>query len=90
MATSAKLGNRVGVSEWETLETPADVRRFLRWVTLSMRDGSLKPGEASIFAQLGGVLLKATQATDLEARIRHIEELLERDANKLGSTPTTH
>ena len=58
VATAKKLGNRVGAAEWEALESVADVKRFLRWVILSMRDTTLEPNHASIFAQIGGVIVE--------------------------------
>jgi hypothetical protein len=73
MARKAKLGDRGGVAEWEALATVGDVRRYLRWVVLSLRNQTLEANQASIFAQIGGVLLKATQADNLEARIRALE-----------------
>jgi hypothetical protein len=76
MGRKNKLGNLVGVEGWEALTTVADVRRFLRWVVLSMRDTTLEPNHASIFAQIGGVLLKTVQASEFEKRLDDIEQRL--------------
>jgi len=73
MARKTKIGNLVGVTEWEALATVGDVKRFLRWVVLSMRDTTLEPNQASIFAQIGGVLLKTVQVGDFEERLASIE-----------------
>ena len=83
----------MGVAEWETLETVADVRRFLRWVILSFRDRTLKPNEASIFAQIGGVMLKTVQVSNFEDRLTRIEEALkvaEVADGDTGSQTTSH
>lgn len=93
MGRKNKLGNLVGVEGWEALATVADLRRFLRWVILSMRDTTLEPNQASIFAQIGRVMSKVMQASDFEERLARIEralnvaEVVEDDA---GSTPTAH
>jgi hypothetical protein len=91
MGRKAKLGNLVGVEGWEALETVADVKRFLRWVILSMRDTTLEPSHASIFAQIGGVMLKTVQASDLEKRLEDLEHRLatpERHDESGSPTPT--
>ena len=93
MGRKTKLGNLVGVEGWEALETVADAKRFLRWVILSMRDTTLEPNHASIFAQIGGVLLKTVQASDFEKRLERIEEALkvvEVGADDAGSQTTSH
>jgi hypothetical protein len=76
MATAKKIGNRVGVGDWKALATVSDVKRFLRWVILSMRDTTLEPNQASIFAQIGGVMLKTLQASEFEKRLEDIEQRL--------------
>jgi hypothetical protein len=94
MPRKGKLGNLVGVSEWETLETVGDAKRFLKWVIHSMRNQTLEPGQASIFAQIGGVLLKTVQASDFEARLERIEQALkaagEVDDGESGKQTVTH
>jgi len=91
MARKTKIGNVVGVADWEALETVADVKRFLRWVILSMRDTTLEPNQASIFAQIGGVLLKAAQASDFEKRLEDIEKrLVASDNHDVRSSTLTH
>jgi hypothetical protein len=81
MATAKKIGNRVGCIEWEALESVADIKRFLRWVILSMRDTSMERSDASVFAQIAGVMLKSMQASDFEKRLEDIE-------TRLGTTET--
>jgi hypothetical protein len=92
MGRKMKLGNLVGVERWEALETVADVKRFLRWVILSMRDTTLEPNHASIFAQVGGVLLKTVQASEFEKRLEDIEQRLatSESHNESGSQTTSH
>jgi hypothetical protein len=92
MATAKKIGNRGGCAEWEALESVADIKRFLRWVILSMRDTTLEPNHASIFAQIGGVMLKTIQTGDFEKRLEDIEKRLAtpESHNESGSPTVTH
>lgn len=62
MATQKKLGTPRGVSEWQRLETVGDVKRFLRWCTLSMREQTLDTRNAAVLAFLGMSLLRAIKA----------------------------
>ncbi len=74
MARKTKLGDRVGVSDWQALETAGDVRRFLRWCILSTRSQSLESKDAAILGQLGNCLLKTIQVADLETRLTVVEK----------------
>jgi hypothetical protein len=87
-----KLGGRGGVTQWKKLESPGDVRRFLAWTIHSLRNGTLERGDAAVFSQLALALLKACQESDLEARLRALEEALDRDhdAEQPDNPPTTH
>jgi hypothetical protein len=76
MARKAKIGDVVGVAEWKNLESVGDVKRFLKWVIHSMRNTTLEPSHASIFAQIGGVLMKTVTASDTETRLETIEKRL--------------
>lgn len=78
MATLKKLGNISGVSEWEKLATVGDVKRFLRWLVLSVRDGTMGRQDAGTLALIGGYLLKANEG-DIEARLAQLEKLLAYD-----------
>jgi hypothetical protein len=75
MATQKKLGDR-GVSQWQRLETPGDVKRFLRWVILSVRSQTLDTKVAGVYSQLAMALLKATQDSDFEERLTALEDAL--------------
>ncbi len=69
-----KLGDR-GVSQWQQLETPGDVKRFLRWVVLSLRSQTLDTRVAGVYSQLGMALLKACNESDFEERLQALEAL---------------
>lgn len=71
---------RGGVSEWRALATAGDVRRFLRWTILSMRNGELEKSEAAVFSQLAIALLKACEKGEFEERLRSLEKKLEIEA----------
>jgi len=73
MARQRKLGNRVGVSDWQALDTAGDIRRFLKWCILSVRDQSLETRDAIVLGQLGTYLLKALETSSLEERISALE-----------------
>jgi hypothetical protein len=93
MARKTKIGDRVGVAEWAELERVGDVRRFLKWVIHSMKNQTLEPNQASIFAQIGGVMLKTVQASDFEERLARIERALQTTEvaeSDPGSTSATH
>lgn len=82
------------MAEWAELASVGDVRRFLKWVVHSMRNQSLESNQASIFAQIGGVLLKATQMDGLEQRLSRMEQQLEhpetRTSHEHRESLTTH
>jgi hypothetical protein len=91
MARKEKIGDRVGVAEWAELASVGDVRRFLKWVIHSMKNQSLEPNQASIFAQIGGVMLKTVQASEFEKRLDDIEQRLTTpETHDTGSPTTTH
>ncbi len=73
MARQRKLGNRVGVSDWQALDTAGDIKRFFRWCILSVRDQSLETRDAIILGQLGTYLLKALETSSLEDRLAALE-----------------
>ena len=89
MARRQKLGTPQGVGQWKALETAADVRRFLRWCILSVRDQSLDPRTAAIFGQLGCYLLKALEGSDFEKRLGDIERMVEQQAAGNGGNNGT-
>lgn len=76
MARKEKLGTLRGVGEWKKLESAGDVRRFLAWCIHSVRDQSLEPKTAAILGQLGSVLLKAAETSDVEVRLETLEKQL--------------
>jgi len=72
-----KLGTPRGVSEWQALESVGDVKRFLRWVILSMRANHLDRQDAAVFTQVANTLLRAIEGSDLERRLETLERGLE-------------
>jgi hypothetical protein len=91
MGRKEKIGDRVGVAEWAALASVGDVRRFLKWVIHSMKNQTLEPNHASIFAQIGGVMLKTVQASEFEKRLDDIEKRLATpETHDTGSPTTTH
>jgi hypothetical protein len=93
MARQTKLGGVRGVKEWQNLASAGDVRRFLRWLILSMRDHTLDAKDAAVMGQLGSYLLKTLEASDFEDRIERIERALhaaEGGDGDTGSPTTTH
>jgi hypothetical protein len=73
LATKKKIGNPQGVKEWDALNTAGDVKRFLRWLVLSMRNHTLDRHDAAVLGQLGCYLLKAIETSDLETRVAALE-----------------
>lgn len=73
MATKQKLGDRGGVSSWQALASPGDIRRFLRWCVLSVRNRSLATHEASCLGQLACHLLRAIELDGIEQRLARLE-----------------
>ena len=74
MATNKKLGAPRGVADWQALETIGDVRRFLRWLILSMRACQLDRQDAAVMAQIGNTLLRSIEGHDLEKRLEELEK----------------
>jgi hypothetical protein len=51
----------------------------------------LEPNQASIFAQIGGVMLKTVQASEFEKRLDDIEKrLVTPETHDTGSSTVTH
>jgi hypothetical protein len=73
MAQRTKLGDLRGVQEWRNLESPGDVRRFLKWCIHSIRNQTLEPKTAAIMAQIGSYLLKAVETESLDERVAALE-----------------
>lgn len=96
------LGNRTGVEEWRALETPADVKRFIRWCILSARTGHLTPQDASRLAQCGMHLLHIIEVAEQAVEMQELHEKLdkyqrelmalieERDRRLAQQRPITH
>ena len=89
MPRRKKLGDR-GVAQWLPLETPGDVKRFLRWVILSVRSQTLEPRIAGVYSQLAMALLKACQESDFEERLHALEEALTHDGDQHENHTQTH
>jgi hypothetical protein len=87
MATQKKLGDR-GVAQWQQLETPGDVKRFLRWVILSVRSQTLDTRAAGVYSQLAMALLKAMQDSDFEERLTALEDALRATQQQNGAVTT--
>jgi hypothetical protein len=91
MARQAKLGGVRGVREWQNLANAGDVRRYLRWLILSMRDHTLDAKDAAVMGQLGSYLLKALEAADFDDRLAALEQkLTDHHANDTNGSVATH
>ena len=92
MGRKGKLGTLQGVNEWQGLDTAGDVKRFLRWCILSVRDQSLDVRTAGTLGLLGCYLMKAMETTELERRLEDLEKRLAtpESHNESGSPTTTH
>jgi hypothetical protein len=77
MARKGKLGDTRGVRQWRNLDSIGDVKRFLRWSILSMRNGSLDRQDAAVFYQGANVLLRVIEGNDLERRLTALEARLQ-------------
>lgn len=75
MGRKAKLGNPLGVGQWKALENVGDVKRFLRWVILSVRSQTMDAKTAGVLGQLGCYLLRAIEGNDLEKRMEALERM---------------
>lgn len=84
-----KKGTPPGGS-WTKLETPGDVRRFLRWLILSTKNGKTDAKKAGVLGQLAIYMLKAMEDSTLEQRIRDIERLLDEEQHEAGNSVTHH
>lgn len=71
-----KIGNTRGCAEWLALDTVGDTKRFLRWIVLSMRDGTLRREDAAVFIQAANVLLKAADLSGFEQQLNDLKEKL--------------
>lgn len=74
MATKRKLGIPRGVAEWQKLESIGDLKRFCRWMILSLRDGRLDHKDVAAFVQVGNLLARCIEGHDLEMRLKALEE----------------
>ena len=70
-----KLGSLRDVASWEQLDSVGDIKRFLRWVILSVREQKLDLKTAAVFANISGYLLKAGDGSYVE-RLLRLEKLL--------------
>jgi hypothetical protein len=61
---------------WSKLETPGDVRRLLRWLILQTKANKLDVKKAGVMGQLAIYLLKTLEVSDLEQRLRTLEQTL--------------
>jgi hypothetical protein len=86
-----KLGTPQGVGQWKALETPADVKRFLRWCILSVRDQTLDTRTAATLGQLGCYLLNAMEAADFHRDLLAIKQRLDaHDESRTENGTGTH
>jgi hypothetical protein len=83
-----------GGGSWSKLETPGDVRRFLRWLILQTKTDKIDTRKAGVMGQLGLYLLKTLEVSDLEARLAELERRLEQSSTphyeQPSHTPTQH
>lgn len=77
---------------WTQLETPGDVRRFLRWLILQTKADKVEVRKAGVLGQLALYLLKSLEVSDLSDRMAKIEAALEatEEHGDTSSTHTTH
>jgi hypothetical protein len=67
-----------GGGNWSKLETPGDVRRYLRWLILQTKTDKVDVRKAGVMGQLGLYLLKTLEVSNLEVRLTDLEHRLER------------
>jgi hypothetical protein len=72
---------------WSKLESPGDVRRYLRWLILQTKTDKVDVRKAGVMGQLGLYLLKTLEVSDLEARLSEMEQRLEQSET---ATPHEH
>jgi hypothetical protein len=75
MADQEKKSAPRGVWVWRKLETVGDVKRFLRWVILALKDKKISPTEANAFTQAGIALIRAAEK-ELEPKVKELEEMV--------------
>ena len=75
-------------SEWEALANVGDVRRFLRWTILEVKDGSLDRQTGAVLGQLGCYALKALEASELGARLARLEEIITKRTGTMTGAPS--
>lgn len=79
---------------WTKLESPGDVRRYLRWLILQTKADKLDTRKAGVMGQLGLYLLKTLEASDFATRITEMERRLEHSEtitlHEPGESHTTH
>src|SRR5438105_4014850 len=61
-------------TEWESLQTVGDVRRFLRWLILEAKDNRVDRQLAAVLGQLACYSLKTLEIAELANRLAKLEE----------------
>jgi hypothetical protein len=82
-----------GGGNWSKLETPGDVRRYLRWLILQTKADKVDVRKAGVMGQLGLYLLKTLEVSNFEGRLARIERALqavEVADGDTGSSTHTH
>ena len=72
-----EIRHPTGVKEWQNLDSAGDVKRFLKWCILSIREQTLDPKTGAILAQIGTFLLKTVETTDLENQLLLLQARIE-------------
>jgi hypothetical protein len=91
MATARQKNDAPRGGRWSKLETPGDVRRFLRWVILQTKADKLDVKKANCLGQLGVSILRAMEVSTLEERQAAIERALAEDyEHESSNSPYTH
>jgi hypothetical protein len=62
---------------WSKLETPGDVRRFLRWLILQTKEDKIDTRKAGVLGQLGLYLLKSIEVATIVAQVASLEQRLD-------------
>jgi len=76
MATKKKVGDSLGVPQWQELENATHLRKMLRWVALSLRNATMDPRTANSFSLLANVFLKSLESSTFEERLAELEQLV--------------
>jgi hypothetical protein len=80
-----------GVGQWKALENAGDVKRFLRWCILSVREQSLDPKTAATLGQIACYLLNAIETADFEGELTAIKKRLDaQDEIRTQNGTVTH